>query len=183
MYICFGYVRACVFDICTHHIRAILPISNIFFVLGYGFKTKLSVFYLFLVTWMRILLCLNGCIYLGCVTCIIPLGSLKYYPIPSQQVAQMKLNSHYRQTSNISHTLVCNKIADHSLGFNILHKDKCKAKRETFMFWDYVRLILEIWWCFANITDLNWHGGNLHRVSQNADRYTIHCLPFVIGYL
>ena len=30
-------------------------------------------------------------------------------------------------------------------GFNGLHKDNCKTRRETFSFWDLVRLILEAW--------------------------------------
>ena len=68
----------------------------------------------------------------------------------------------YCQTSNISHTLVGNKIVDHSgvvgaspvgdyifildltLGFNGLAKDNCKITQETFKFWDLVVLILEI---------------------------------------
>ena len=31
-----------------------------------------------------------------------------------------------------------------TLGFNILRKDNCRPRRETFKFWDLVRLILEI---------------------------------------
>ena len=31
-----------------------------------------------------------------------------------------------------------------TLGFNVLHKNNCKPRRETFQFWDLVRLILEI---------------------------------------
>ena len=27
----------------------------------------------------------------------------------------------------------------------MLHKDNCKTRHETFKFWDFVRLILEIW--------------------------------------
>ena len=63
----------------------------------------------------------------------------------------------YRQFSNIRHTSG-NQIVDHSdvvgaspvgilhltLGFNILRKDNCKPRRETFKFWNLVRLILEI---------------------------------------
>ena len=36
----------------------------------------------------------------------------------------------------------------HSLlntGFNKLHEDNCKARRQTFKLWDLVRIILEIW--------------------------------------
>ena len=68
-----------------------------------------------------------------------------------------------RQTSNISHTLVGNKMVDRSdvvgaspvsyifildatPGFNGLGKDNCKTRRETFMFCDLVRLILEVLW-------------------------------------
>ena len=70
----------------------------------------------------------------------------------------------YRQVSNISHTLAGNEIFYHSdvvgaspvdaapttffilvltPGFNRLGKDKCKTRRESFKFWDLVRLILE----------------------------------------
>ena len=73
----------------------------------------------------------------------------------------------YRQVSNIRRTLVGNEIVVHSdvvgaspvgaaptnifilhltPGCNILRKDNCKPRRETFEFWDLVRLILEIWW-------------------------------------
>ena len=72
----------------------------------------------------------------------------------------------YRQTSNISYTLVGNDIVDQSDGvgaspvgaaptyifildltpdFNGLGKDNCKARWETFKFCDLVHLILEIW--------------------------------------
>ena len=34
---------------------------------------------------------------------------------------------------------------DSTLGFNRLGKDNCKTRRETFKFWDLVRLILEVW--------------------------------------
>ena len=36
-------------------------------------------------------------------------------------------------------------ILDLTPGFNILRKDNCKTRRDTFKFWDLVRLILEIW--------------------------------------
>ena len=67
----------------------------------------------------------------------------------------------YRQTSDISRTVVGNKIVDHSVeggrwsnwifipdltpGFNGLGRDNCKMSRETFTFCDLVRLTLEIW--------------------------------------
>ena len=71
----------------------------------------------------------------------------------------------YRQVSNIRRTLVvllncwslrcswsiaCRRCSNYifilhlTFGFNILHKDNCKLRRETFKFWDLVRLILEI---------------------------------------
>ena len=71
---------------------------------------------------------------------------------------------YYRKTSNISRTLVGNKIVDNSCswsiscrrcsncifilnltpGFHGLGKDHCKRRQETFKFWDLVRLILEV---------------------------------------
>ena len=36
-------------------------------------------------------------------------------------------------------------ILDFTPGFNELGKDNCKTRRETFKFWDLVRLILEVW--------------------------------------
>ena len=66
----------------------------------------------------------------------------------------------YRKTSNISLTLLCNKIVDHSAvvgrcsnyifildlspDFNGLGKDNCKTNRETFKFWDLVWLKEEV---------------------------------------
>ena len=66
-----------------------------------------------------------------------------------------------RKTSNIRHTLLGNKIVDHSdvVGacsnyififdlipdLNGLGKDNSKARQETFKVWDLVRLILDIW--------------------------------------
>ena len=66
----------------------------------------------------------------------------------------------YRIVFNIRRTLVGKKIVDHSdvvgaaptgyifilnltPGFNGLGKDNYKTRRETFMFWDWVRLILD----------------------------------------
>ena len=74
---------------------------------------------------------------------------------------------HYRQVSNISSTLVENIFVDHSdvenifvdhyifilhltLCFNILHKDHCKPRRETFDISDLVHRILEILWYFSS---------------------------------
>ena len=89
---------------------------------------------------------------------------LHWYPTILVKSLQLKLQ-HYHQTSNISHTLVENKIVDHSdvvgaspvgcsnytfildltPGFNGLGKDNCKTRWETFQFWDLVQLILEVW--------------------------------------
>ena len=82
-------------------------------------------------------------------------GQQYYYQIPVK----------YRKLSNISRTLVGNKIVDHSdvvgaspvgaapttsffnltPGFSGLGKDNSMTRRETFMFWEWVRLILESW--------------------------------------
>ena len=65
----------------------------------------------------------------------------------------------YRQPSNISRTLVGNRIVDRSAssnallqlhlhsrpGFNRLRKDNFKTRRERYSFWDFLRLILEVW--------------------------------------
>ena len=76
------------------------------------------------------------------------------------------IRENYRQTSDISFTLVSNEIVDHSWcswsitrrrcsnhifilqltpGFNGLDKDNCKTRRETCKFWDSVRLIIKVW--------------------------------------
>ena len=71
----------------------------------------------------------------------------------------------YLQTYNISRTLEGNKIVDSDVvgaapvrcsnyifildltpGFNALGKGNCKTRRETFKFWDYVCLELDILW-------------------------------------
>ena len=68
-------------------------------------------------------------------------------------------NNEYRQTSNIRRALVGNKIVDHSdvvgaspvgcsryifiLDFNGLGKDNYNSRRETFKFYDLMRLTLE----------------------------------------
>ena len=71
-------------------------------------------------------------------------------------------STNYCQTSNISCTLVGNKIVDHSdvvgrrcsnyifildltHGFNGLGKGNCKMKWEIFSFWDLVCLVIEVW--------------------------------------
>ena len=67
------------------------------------------------------------------------------------------------QTSNISRTLVGNKIVDHSdvgvtpttSSFSAKHlasmdwQNNGKTRRWTFRFWDLVRLILNVWWHFT----------------------------------
>ena len=77
----------------------------------------------------------------------------------------LSIATKYRKTSNISSTLVCNKIVDNSdvvgasiacrrcskyifilnltPGFNGLSDDNCKRIQETFKFWDLVELMLE----------------------------------------
>ena len=52
----------------------------------------------------------------------------------------------YLRVFNIRHILVgnCIFILNLTLGFNGLSKDNYKMGRETFKFWDLVRLILEI---------------------------------------
>ena len=60
----------------------------------------------------------------------------------------------HRKTSNVSRTLVGNKIVDHSdvvfildftFRFKGFGKDSRKAVRESFKCWDLVRLILDTW--------------------------------------
>ena len=94
-------------------------------------------------------------------------------------------SAEYCQTSNISHTLVGNKVqkivgnkvVDHSdvvgalsvgaapnyifildltPGCNGLSKDNCKMKGETFKFWDLVHLILDAWWYNVCIITNSW---------------------------
>ena len=81
----------------------------------------------------------------------------------------------YRKISNIRCTLVGNKIVDHSdvvgaspvcsnyifilnwtPGFSGFGKDNCKTRRETFMFGDWVRLILENWRYKSAGADNGW---------------------------
>ena len=53
----------------------------------------------------------------------------------------------YRLVSNIRRSLEGNKIIDHSdltPGFNGLGKGNCMMRRESFKFWFWARLILEI---------------------------------------
>ena len=55
----------------------------------------------------------------------------------------------------------------------MLRKDNCKLRRETFQFWDWVQLILEILWYFLFwqihiVLDINnlvvWYSGYLYLV-------------------
>ena len=83
----------------------------------------------------------------------------------------------YCQTSNISHTVVSNKIVDHSdvvgaspvsaapttssfltqqLARNRLRKDNSKTRRETLRFWDLMWLILEVWQQSHALTHWGW---------------------------
>ena len=74
------------------------------------------------------------------------------------------VNIIYGQTYDISHTLEGNKTVDHwdavgaspvgaaaaafyilTPGFNGLGKDSCKTKRETYKFWDLVRLVSDFY--------------------------------------
>ena len=85
--------------------------------------------------------------------------------IPSWQCCMQFHDTLYCQTSSISHSLVGNKLVDHSVvvgaspirrcsnyifildltpGFNELGKDNYNRRRETFKCWDLVRLILEV---------------------------------------
>ena len=72
-------------------------------------------------------------------------------------MTQQKYTSQYRKTSNISRTLIGNKIVDNyrrcsnyifilnfTPGFNGLSEDNCKRIQETFEFWNLVRLIQEV---------------------------------------
>ena len=63
--------------------------------------------------------------------------------------------------------IACTRCFNHILilhlthGFNTLHKDNCKPRREPFKFWDLVRLIsenLRYWWCEPRID----HDNNLY---------------------
>ena len=81
------------------------------------------------------------------------------------------INEEYHQTSDINHTLVDNKIVDHSdvvgaspvgatpttssfsflditPGFNGWGRDNCKMGQETFKCWDLLHLILEVGYCW-----------------------------------
>ena len=55
----------------------------------------------------------------------------------------------FRNCSYVLSAKTCNKISNYifichlALGFNILRKDNCKPRRETFKFWELVSLILE----------------------------------------
>ena len=84
------------------------------------------------------------------------------YPVWDDKLYKYK----YGQIFAIKRILVGNKIVDHSVvvgaspvgaapitssfstwtpDFNALGKDNCKMRRETFKFWNLVRLVLEVW--------------------------------------
>ena len=94
----------------------------------------------------------------------------------------------YCETSSISRTSVgnencwllrcnwsiaCRRCSNYILnlrpgpGFNILCKDNCKMRQETFKFWDFVRLILEIWqyivFCLQDVVRGHHHVFCAHR--------------------
>ena len=73
-------------------------------------------------------------------------------------VAKIAFAEIYSQITNTIHTLVEYTIFDHSdivgfsptiinfiLGFNILRNGNCNTRRDTFKFWDLVRLKIDIW--------------------------------------
>ena len=87
-----------------------------------------------------------------------------FLPKATQKTPRRWSFAHYRQTSNISRSLVGNKtsprcswsiacrccsnyilILDLTPGSKGLSKDNCKTRRETCMFWDLVHFILKIW--------------------------------------
>ena len=74
-------------------------------------------------------------------------------PTDSTPGFSSSVKKYYRQTYNISDILESNRIVYHAAvlfiiklthDWNRLHKDNYKTRRETFKFWDLVRLILEI---------------------------------------
>ena len=105
----------------------------------------------------------------------------------------------YRQTSNTSHTLVGNKLVDHSdvvgaspvgsnyifilnltPGFNGLGKDNYKMRRETFDFWDLVCLISEVWQ-YISILIIYWgmnkmaNSLQVYELSRKIFRFKLKC--------
>ena len=91
----------------------------------------------------------------------VDLSSARFSDDHLRAVSDTSAVSHktYCQTFDIRCTLVGNKIVDHSdvvgatpvgtvlttPGFIRLGKDNCKTRRETFKFWNFVHLILEVW--------------------------------------
>ena len=81
--------------------------------------------------------------------------SYTYHKFTNRQHAWILVlrKKYYSQTYNISDTFASNRIVYHAdvlfiikltHDLNRLHKDNYKTRRETFKFWDLVRLILEI---------------------------------------
>ena len=68
-------------------------------------------------------------------------------------------------------------------GFNRLHKDNCKARREPFQFWDLVRLILEIWRYAFSIISGHWNGaGNWYPFSWKMRTHLSHRIGTMDGW-
>ena len=59
-----------------------------------------------------------------------------------------------------------------TLGLNMLGKDNCKPRRETFRFWDLVRVILEI---------LRYYWYNHNKANHNKTVFTFHGTYCVLG--
>ena len=70
--------------------------------------------------------------------------------------SSLQYKSHFSRQLNCcslrcSWSIACRRCSNYisnlhlTLGFNILRKDSCKPRRETFKFWDLVRLILAIY--------------------------------------
>ena len=75
----------------------------------------------------------------------------RYPPIYSQTSNIRHLSRQQTWSFRYSRSIACPRccnytfILDLTSGFNRLGKDNCKTRRETFMLWDLVCLILEVW--------------------------------------
>ena len=93
----------------------------------------------------------------------------------------------YHKTSNISRTIVGNKIVDHSdliPGFNWLGKDHCQMKRETFKVWDFVPYIRDLTVC----SDMMPYNGValkpiLHQIWITMEKFLVKWAPAPDMYL
>ena len=82
-----------------------------------------------------------------------------------------------------SHAIWWRHLVDLTPGFNGLGKDNCKTRQETFLGWDLLQLILEVWpyvynwpWCF--IWTLNfgiWEAGPLMILTRNKSSQNCMC--------